>query len=98
MNALSRFKNVARLGNLDLAMTDFTVTLGGVTIPMIRTYSSGLVGVIDEAGNGGFASDYSAGWNLNFLQSEISVFASEWSHLVDQPSVRRWHSSHRYNA
>ena len=62
-------QNEARLGNLDLALSDLNVTLGGVPVPIIRTYSSALVG----AGQDGFESDFSPGWNLNLLQSEISV-------------------------
>ncbi len=65
-------QNEVRLGNLDLSMSDLDVVLGGVPIPLIRTYSSGLVGELDENGKGGFKSDFSAGWNLNFLQSRIT--------------------------
>ena len=62
-------QNEARLGNLDLTFSDLNVVLGGVPIPMIRTYSSGLVNDLGST----FESDFSAGWNLNFLQSEVSV-------------------------
>ncbi|MFN9641650.1 MAG: putative Ig domain-containing protein, partial [Pirellula sp.] len=67
-------QNVTRFGNLDLSLSDLNVTLGGVTVPIVRTYSSGLVGETDASGNGGgFKSDFSPGWNLNLLQSSVSV-------------------------
>ncbi|MEM7478586.1 MAG: putative Ig domain-containing protein, partial [Planctomycetota bacterium] len=66
-------QNEARLGNLELADSDLNVTLGGVPIPLIRTYNSGLTGEIDEEGGGALDYDFSPGWQLNFLQSELSV-------------------------
>jgi len=66
-------QNVARLGNLDMSFSDLDVTLGGVPIPLVRTYSSGLTGQVDAELQGGFAGDFSPGWNLNLLQSTVSV-------------------------
>ncbi|MEM7782867.1 MAG: putative Ig domain-containing protein [Planctomycetota bacterium] len=79
-------QNEARLGNLELALTDLDVSLGGVPIPLIRTYNSGLTNEFTSEDGGQFNSDFSAGWNLNFLQARVSVaHPNGLTTALDQP-------------
>ena len=72
-------RNDGQLGVLDLSFTDLSVNLGGVPIPLVsqiqfdsRIQCSGTLSQgwrLNEV----FAGDFGPGWNLNFLQSEITV-------------------------
>jgi len=58
-------QNDARLQDLDLSFTDLAVTLGGIPISLVRSYSSAEVGL--------GADDFGPGWSLDFARAGIDV-------------------------